>query len=74
MIRGAGAGQCPYNHQATWGQLGQSFANEVSKAALHAVPFDGTAHGLAHDETRTRRGSTPPRSVRVRDVSQVHDE
>jgi len=36
---------------------------------LDQVPLDGTAHGFAHDETRTRRGTTPPRSVRVPGVS-----
>ncbi|KOG28094.1 hypothetical protein ADK34_14505 [Streptomyces viridochromogenes] len=66
MVGVAGSGQRPYDHQATGGQLGEPIANEVTKTTLHLVAYDGDAHGLAHDETRTRRGSALPRRVRVR--------
>jgi hypothetical protein len=58
-------GERPYDNQATGGQRGQAVAYQMAKAALHAVADDGTADGLAHDETRTRRGSSLPRRVRV---------
>ncbi|KJY38976.1 hypothetical protein ADK59_05875 [Streptomyces sp. XY332] len=60
------AGQCPYHHQATGGQLGQPLADEMAQTALHPVTDDGATHGLADDETRTRRGIDLPRLVRVR--------
>ncbi|GHI38695.1 hypothetical protein Sviol_31030 [Streptomyces violascens] len=59
-------GQCPYDHQATGGQLGQPFAHEMAKPALHQIADDSHADGLADNETRTRRGSALPRRVRVR--------
>lgn len=51
----------------------------MAQSPLHQVPHDGTADRLAHDETRTRRGSTLPRCVRVRftagkTAAIVHDE
>jgi hypothetical protein len=47
----------------------------MAQSALHRVADDGTAHGLAHDETRTRRGSALPRRVRVRGTAtKVDDE
>ncbi|GGY49214.1 hypothetical protein GCM10010299_64380 [Streptomyces tanashiensis] len=66
MIGVAGSGQRPYDHQATGGQLGEAVADEMAQASLDLVAYDRTAHGLAHDETRTRRGSALPRRVRVR--------
>ncbi|APE22717.1 hypothetical protein SVEN_3657 [Streptomyces venezuelae ATCC 10712] len=66
MVGVAGSGQRPYDHQATGGQLGEPVADEVAQTTLHLVAYDRTAHGLAHDETRTRRGSALPRRVRVR--------
>lgn len=38
----------------------------MTQSPLHQITDDGTADGLADDETRTRRGSTLPRCVRVR--------
>jgi hypothetical protein len=47
----------------------------MAKPALHLVADDRTAHGFAHDETRTRRGSALPRRVRVRGTAtKVDDE
>ncbi|KYG55146.1 hypothetical protein AWI43_12435 [Streptomyces sp. WAC04657] len=66
MIGVAGSGQRPYHHQATGGEGGEAVADEVTQTTLHLVAYDRTAHGLAHDETRTRRGSALPRRVRVR--------
>ncbi|GAA1151673.1 hypothetical protein GCM10009654_03830 [Streptomyces hebeiensis] len=65
MVGVTRSGQRPYDNQATGGQLGQTFAYQVAQSPLHPVPYDGSAHGLAHDETRTRRGSALPRRVRV---------
>lgn len=65
MIGVTRSGQRPYDNQATGGQLGQSVAYEMTKSALHLVTDDGAAHGLAYDETRTRRGGALPRRVRV---------
>ncbi|GAB7103000.1 hypothetical protein JCM4814A_13140 [Streptomyces phaeofaciens JCM 4814] len=68
-------GQRPYDYQATGGQQKDSVAHQVTQSALHLVPHDRSAHSLAHDETRTRRGSALPRRVRVRvTASKVHDE
>jgi hypothetical protein len=61
-------GQRSYDYQATGGQQTQALADQVPKSALDQIARHRVAHGLAHDETRTRRGSTPPRSVRVRIV------
>ncbi|OAR24902.1 hypothetical protein A8W25_14985 [Streptomyces sp. ERV7] len=66
MIGIARAGQCSYDHQATGGQLGQPIAHQMAKPSLHQVADDRHTHGLADDETRTRRGSALPRRVRVR--------
>jgi hypothetical protein len=68
MVSAARTGQCSYDYQATGGQQGQSLADQVPQPSLDQIPYDGAADGLAHDETRTRRGSAPPRSVRVRIV------
>jgi hypothetical protein len=47
----------------------------MPEAALDAVAYDRTTYGFAHDETRTYRGSSLPRYVRVRDTaSKVDDE
>lgn len=51
----------------------------MAQSPLHQVTHDCTADRLAHDETRTRRGSTLPRCVRVRftagkTAAIVHDE
>jgi hypothetical protein len=69
------AGQRSYDYQATGGQLGDSVAHQVAKPALHLVADNRTAHCLADDETRTRRGSALPRRVRVRcTATKVDDE
>jgi hypothetical protein len=57
--------QRSYDNQATGGQHGQPIAHKMTQLALHPGTYDSTAHGLAHDETRTRRGNSPPRCVRV---------
>jgi hypothetical protein len=75
MVGVARTGQRSYHYQATGGQLGDSVAHQVAKPALHFVAYDRTAHGFAHDETRTRRGSALPRRMRVRGTaSKVDDE
>ncbi|ALO09669.1 hypothetical protein AQF52_4075 [Streptomyces venezuelae] len=66
MVGVTGSGQRPYDHQATGGQLDESVSEEMAQATLHLVAYDRSAYGLAHDETRTRRGSALPRRVRVR--------
>ncbi|MEY9992722.1 hypothetical protein ABIE67_004754 [Streptomyces sp. V4I8] len=66
MIGVTRTGQRSYDYQATGGQLVDSVAHQMAKPALHLVPYDRAAHSLAHDETRTRRGSALPRRVRVR--------
>src|SRR4051812_41822508 len=58
-------GQRSYDYQATGGQHGQTFANKVTKATLDHVPGDSASDSLADNETRTRRGGTSPRRVRV---------
>lgn len=60
MVGVARTGQRPYYHQATGGQCGQPVAHQMAKTALHLVTDDGTADGLADDETRTCRGSGLP--------------
>lgn len=60
------AGQRPYDYQATGGQQNDSLAHQVTQPALHLVAHHRSTHSLAHDETRTCRGSALPRRVRVR--------
>jgi hypothetical protein len=60
------SGQRSYDYQATGGQKGDPVTHQMAKPALHRVAHDRAAHCLAHDETRTRRGSALPRRVRVR--------
>jgi hypothetical protein len=75
MVGVARTGQRSYDYQATGGQQGYSFPHQMAKSALHLVADDRAAHGLAHDETRTRRGSALPRRVRVRGTAtKVDDE
>ncbi|KQX62391.1 hypothetical protein ASD48_27680 [Streptomyces sp. Root1310] len=66
-------GQRPYDYQATGGQQGDPVAHQMTQSALHLVAYDRAAHGLAHDETRTRRGSALPRRVRVRGTASKMD-
>jgi hypothetical protein len=68
-------GQRSYDNQATGGKYGQTFADKMPQLPLHARPDDSASHGLAHDETRTYRESTPPRCVRVKlTVAHVDDQ
>lgn len=68
-------GQRSYDYQATGGQLVDSLTHQMAKSALDFVAHDSATHGLAHDETRTRRGSALPRRVRVRGTAtKVDDE
>ncbi len=74
MVRLARAGQGPYHHQATGGQLIEPVTHQVAKPALHQIADYGDADGLADDETRTHRGNTLPRCVRVRCTATEMDD
>jgi hypothetical protein len=70
----ARTGQGSYDYQATGGHEVDPVAHQMAKPALHLVPDDRAAHCFAHDETRTRRGSTLPGRVRVRDTAAKMDD
>ncbi|KUN83897.1 hypothetical protein AQJ66_17175 [Streptomyces bungoensis] len=71
----ARSGQRSYDYQATGGKKGDSLTHQMAQSALHLVAHDRSTHCLAHDETRTRRGSALPRRVRVRGTAtKVDDE
>ncbi|KUN61913.1 hypothetical protein AQJ54_32810 [Streptomyces griseorubiginosus] len=74
MIGVARLGQRSYDYQATGGKQVHPVAHQMAKPALHLVAHHGTTHGLAHDETRTRRGSALPRRVRVRGTATKMDD
>src|SRR5690242_10791307 len=75
MVCVARSGQRPYDYQATGGKQDDSVTHQMAKSALHLVAHDRATHSLAHDETRTRRGSALPRRVRVRGTAtKVDDE
>jgi hypothetical protein len=75
MVGVARSGQRAYHYQATGGKKGDSVTHQMTQSALHCGAYDRTTHGLAHDETRTRRGSALPRRMRVRcTATQVDDE
>ncbi|KUN81870.1 hypothetical protein AQJ64_21700 [Streptomyces griseoruber] len=74
MVGVARTGQRPYHYQATGGQQNDSVAHQMTQSALDLVAYDRPAHGLAHDETRTRRGSALPRRVRVRGTASKMDD
>jgi len=75
MVGVTRTGQRSYDYQATGGQQGDSVTHQMAKPALHLVAYDRSAHGFAHDETRTRLGSALPRRVRVRcTATKVDDE
>ncbi|GGY02122.1 hypothetical protein GCM10010510_55240 [Streptomyces anandii JCM 4720] len=75
MVGVARSGQRSYDYQATGGQQGDPVTHQMAKSALHGIAYDRATHCLAHDETRTRRGSALPRRVRVRGTaSKVDDE
>ncbi|GGQ74320.1 hypothetical protein Saso_37770 [Streptomyces asoensis] len=73
VIGVARPGQRPYDYQATGGKQGDPVPHQMTQSAFHLVADDGAAHGLAHDETRTRRGSALPRRVRVRGTASKMD-
>ncbi len=66
MVGVARTGQRPYDNKATGGQLRQPVTDQVAKLALHRGTDDRATHGFADNETRTRRGKSLPRHVRVR--------
>lgn len=66
MVGVARTGQRSYDNQATGGQQGQPFADQMAKPALHRCAYNRATHGFADNETRTRRGSNLPSHVRVR--------
>lgn len=75
MVGVARTGQRSYDYQATGGQMVDSFAHQMTQPALHLVAHHRATHRLAHDETRTRRGSALPRRMRVRcTATKVDDE
>lgn len=75
MVGVTRSGQRSYDYQATGGKQGDSVTHQMAQSALHFVAHDRTTHCLAHDETRTRRGSALPRRVRVRGTAtKVDDE
>lgn len=75
MVGVTRSGQRSYYYQATGGQRGHPVAHQMTESALHGVAYDRSAHGLADDETRTRRGRALPWHVRVRcTTAKVDDE
>jgi hypothetical protein len=75
MVGVTRSGQRSYDYQATGGQPVDSLAHQMAKPALHLVAHHRSAHGFAHDETRTRRGSALPRRMRVRGTAtKMYDE
>ena len=74
MVGVARTGQRSYDYQATGGKQGDPVAHQMTKPALHLVADDSSTHCLAHDETRTRRGSALPRRVRVRGTATKMDD
>ncbi|BBC94854.1 hypothetical protein SRO_3678 [Streptomyces rochei] len=75
MVGVARPGQRSYHYQATGGKECDSVTHQMTQSALHFVAHDRATHGLADDETRTRRRSALPRRVRVRGTAtKVDDE
>ena len=74
MVSVTRTGQRSYDYQATGGKQSDPVAHQMAKPALHLVAHDRATHGLAHDETRTRRGSALPRRVRVRGTATKMDD
>lgn len=62
----ARTGQRSYDNKATGGQLLESVADQMAKLPLDRGAHDRAPHRFADDETRTRRGNSLPRHVRVR--------
>jgi hypothetical protein len=75
MVGVTRTGQRSYDNKATGGQLRQPVADQMAELPLHRGADDRAPHGFADDETRTRRGNTLPRHVRVRfTAAQMDDE
>ncbi|OIJ69346.1 hypothetical protein WN71_003645 [Streptomyces mangrovisoli] len=74
MVGVARAGQRSYDYQATGGKEDDPLPHQMTQSAPDAVADDRLAHGLADDETRTRRGSALPRRVRVRGTATKMDD
>jgi hypothetical protein len=74
MVRAAGSGQRAYYHQATGGQQRETLADKMTQSTPDEVALYRAADRLAHDETRTRRGSAPPRHMRVHGVAAQMDD
>ncbi len=74
VIGFARARQGSHHHQATGGQRFEPVTHEVAQPAFDTVADHRAAHRLAHDETRTCRGDSSPRRVRVRFGAEVDDE
>lgn len=66
MVGVARTGQRSYDNKATGGQLRQPVADQMAKLPLHRGADDRASHCFADNETRTRRGESLPRHVRVR--------
>lgn len=66
MVGVTRTGQRAYDNQATGGQQGKPFADQMAKPSLHRCADDRATHCFADNETRTRRGSSLPSHVRVR--------
>lgn len=69
VVRVRRTGLRPYDNQATGGQQRQPVPQQMPQPSLHTVTDHRVADGLAHDETRTRRGDLSPRRVRVRSTA-----
>jgi hypothetical protein len=66
MVGVARTGQRSYDNQATGGQQGKPFADQVAKLPLHRCAHNRSTYSFADNETRTRRGNILPSHVRVR--------
>lgn len=69
MVGVARTGQRSYDNKATGGQLSKPIADQMAKLPLHRGANDCATHCFADNETRTRRGSTLPCHVRVRNTA-----
>lgn len=66
MVGVARTGQRSYDNKATGGQQCEPVADQMAKLPLHRGADDRASHRFADNETRTRRGESLPRHVRVR--------
>ncbi len=65
MVGVARTGQRSYDNKATGGQQCEPVADQMAKPPLHRRADDRATHRFADNETRTRRGNSLPRHVRV---------